>query len=270
MRWVLRLAASAAAAVILLAGSLSAAAQASQKPAPVPRVRYSLGSGGGIVATVDGKVYRVTPKSSKCLNIVSQRDFAGTGVISALVMDITACGGNCCPNQFFFVSYAGDGQFKVSKEFADSWKDPVIERWKGRWSVVVVSNNAGMNRERPVEYTRRFELQDGEAVKMEEHQRQNMKALVEIWSDIFKGTPGEKHTIKYDLDGDGKKDTITCTYWERWGSMFWSVEFANGKTFKSDLGCKRIGVLATKTEGVHDLVCDQDVVFKWDGEKYVQ
>lgn len=50
--------------------------------------------------------------------------------------------------------------------------------------------------------------------------------------------------------------------------MFWSVEFANGKKFKSDLGCKRIGVLATKTNGVRNLVCDQDTVLSWDGDAY--
>jgi hypothetical protein len=28
-------------------------------------------------------------------------------------------------------------------------------------------------------------------------------------------------------------------------------------------------VLATTTNGVHDLVCDQDSVFRWDGTKYI-
>jgi hypothetical protein len=226
---------------------------------------------GALLAIVDGKTYPVIPRAKKkCLQIVEQKDFEGKGTMSALVMDITACGGNCCPNSFFFVSYQGKGQFKMSDEFADSWKDPVIEKWKGRWSVVVTSNNEGMmNTERPVEITRRFVLQDGEAVKMEETQRKDMASLMEMRSEIFDSyKQDETHTLEYDLDGDGRKDVITGKLWERWGRILWTVRFANGKEFSSGEGCKRIGVLATQTNGVHDLVCDQDKVLHWNGEAY--
>jgi len=33
-------------------------------------------------------------------------------------------------------------------------------------------------------------------------------------------------------------------------------------------GCKRIGVLAEKTMGHHDLVCDFDARLKWNGKTY--
>lgn len=251
-------------------------AQSSPTTAP-PKVRYSIKQSGDtsfgpstLIATFNRKVSILINKAKgKCLQIAEQRDFEGNGLKDALIEDITACGGNCCPNRFFFVSARPDGTFVVTDEFADSWKDPVIEKWKGKWSVVVVSNNEGVNRERPVEITRRFVLEDGKAVKMEEHQRKNMKAIVEMRSEIFKGDdPGETHTFQYDLDGDGKKDTFTGRLWERWGRILWTVEFANGKSFSSNDACKRIGVLATKTNGVNDLVCDQDTVLHWDGDAY--
>lgn len=206
---------------------------------------------------------------SSCPCRFEQKDFDADGYLDALVEDITACGGNCCPNKFFFVSARPDGTFAVSDEFADSWKDPDIEKWKGHWSVVVVSNNEGVNQQRPVEYTRRFVLEGGKAVKVEEHLRKDMKAIVEMRSEIFKtDDPGETHSFQYDLDGDGKKDTISGRLWERWGRILWTVEFANGKKFSSNDACKRIGVLPTKTEGVNDLVCDQDTVLHWDGSEY--
>jgi hypothetical protein len=68
------------------------------------------------------------------------------------------------------------------------------------------------------------------------------------------------HSIEFDLDGDGKKDVISGRFWDRWGVIFWTVKFANGKEFATTEPCKRIGVLATATNGVHDLVCDQDLV----------
>jgi hypothetical protein len=223
-----------------------------------------------LVGTFNGKSSVLVPASKKkCLQIVEQRDFDGDGLTDALVEDITACGGNCCPNQFFFVSARPDGTFAISDELADSWKDPVIEKWKGKWSVVIVSNNEGVNTERPVEYTRRFVLEDGKAVKVEEHKRPDMKAIVEMRSEIFKtDDPAETHSIQYDLDGDGKKDTISGRLWERWGRILWTVEFADGKKFSSNDACKRIGVLPTKTDGVNDLVCDQDTVLHWDGSGY--
>lgn len=267
---------SVVATAILIAGDSIAQTQTSQ-PSAQAKVRYSIKQSGDtpfgpstLVATFNGKASILINKSKgKCLQIVEQRDFDGDGSLDALVEDITACGGNCCPNQFFFVSARPDGTFAVSDEFADSWKDPVIEKWKGHWSVVVVSNNEGVNRERPIETTRRFVLEDGKAVKVEEHQRKDMKAIVEMRSEIFKGEdPQETHTFQYDLDGDGKKDTITGKLWERWGRILWSVDFANGKSFSSNDACKRIGVLSTKTNDVNDLVCDQDTVLHWNGAEY--
>lgn len=50
--------------------------------------------------------------------------------------------------------------------------------------------------------------------------------------------------------------------------MFWSVKFANGKSYETSEGIKRIGVLSSKTNGVHDLVLDFDGIMIWDGRKY--
>jgi len=96
-----------------------------------------------------------------------------------------------------------------------------------------------------------------------------MESITEIRSEMFDPNQvDETHSIEYDLDGDGKKDQIKTTYWARWGRLFWTVEFADGKKFSSDTACKRIGILETKTNGVSDLVCDQDTVFRWNGREY--
>ena len=216
----------------------------------------------------NGKTTTLLDKSKKgCLDVIDQRDWDGNGLTDALVKRITACGGNCCPNSFFFVSALANGRFEISDDLAESWQDPVIEKWKNRWSVVIVSTNAGVNTERPVENTRRFLLQGGKGVKVEESRRKDMPSILEMRSEIFKG-PNDEHSIAYDLDGDGKKDIISGRLWERWGSIIWTVHFANGKHFETSEACKRIGVLTTKTYGVHDLVCDQDTVYHWTGDEY--
>jgi hypothetical protein len=221
-------------------------------------------------ATVNGRTYQLIDRSKQmCLQVVDQRDFDGDGFVDALVENILGCGGNCCPNGFFFVSNVGAGRFEVSDEFADSWGDPVIEKWKGRWSVVVTSSIEGIDQQRLCAMTRRFVLESGKPVLVEEWRRKEMESIAEIRSECFDPKKvDETQSIEYDLDGDGKKDQIISKYWSRWGSMMWSIEFADGKKYSSDLGCKRIGVLATKTNRVSDLVCDQDTILRWNGREY--
>ena len=216
----------------------------------------------------NGKTYTLVEKSEEaCLDVVDQRDWDGNGLTDALVMRITACGGNCCPNGFFFVSALRGGHFKMSDDLADSWGEPVIEKWKSHWSVVIVSTNEGMNTNRPAEITRRFILRAGKAVKVEESLRKEIESILEMRSEIFKGV-NDEHSIEFDLDGDGKNDVISGRFWDRWGRISWSVKFSSGKSFESSAtACKRIGVLKT-TNGVHDLVCDQDTVYRWSGEEY--
>jgi hypothetical protein len=241
---------------------------------PAEKVAYSADESlfhfAALSATENGKTYRLIDKSKEmCLEVVDQRDFDGNGFVDALVSHVAACGGNAVANTFFFVSALGNGRFEISDEFASSWGDPIIEKWKGRWSVVVTSSNEGVNQQRPVEITRRFVLESGKAVQVEEKRRKDIASIAEIRSEIFDPNKvDETHSLEYDLDGDGKKDQIKTTYWARWGRMFWTVEFADGKKFSSDTACKRIGVLKTKTNGVSDLVCDQDTVLRWNGREY--
>jgi len=227
---------------------------------------------GALRARANGKTYTIIDKSKEmCLAVADQRDWDGNSLKDALIERISACGGNCCPNYFFFVSAFPGGRFEISDDLADSWGDPKIEKWKNAWSVVLVSTNEGMNTDRPKEVTRRFILRDGKGLKVSESLLQEMGSIVEMRSEIFKGgDPNEEHIIKYDLDGDGKPDVISGRLWERWGRIIWTVRFASGKSFTTQSACKRIGVLQTTSSGVHDLVCDQDAVYRWTGTEYME
>lgn len=240
------------------------------------RIEYSLDKDSGrefstLRATSGGKTYTLIDQSKhSCLQIVDQRDWDGNGFIDALVRHVNACGGNGAEDSFFFVSAFGNGRFELSHEFGYTSDDPVIEKWKNGWSAVVVSNNEGYNNtQRPEEIKERFVVDAGKAVKVEESRRKDLPSLLEMRSEIFSmDKTDEQHTIEYDLDGDGKKDLITARLWVRWGRMLWTVRFANGKKFEAETACKRIGVLSTKTNGVNDLVCDQDTVLHWNNQAY--
>ena len=221
-------------------------------------------------ATVNGRDYPLVGESEKlCLRLVEEKDFDRDGLPDILVSHIVGCGGNCCGDAFFFVSYLGNGRFERSAEFGYAWSDPVIEESDAGWSVVVTSANEGVNQDRPKEITQRFVLKRGKAVKVAESERKSIDSLAELRSEQFNAAkPGETRTLTYDLDGDGLPDRIVGTLWLRWGRIRWIVHFGRGGEFAGDDACKRIGVLSTRSEGVADLVCDQDRVLRWDGRGY--
>lgn len=224
-----------------------------------------------LLAVVDGQTYELISESEElCLQLTDQRDFDSDGYQDAFVTHLLACGGNSAANRFFFYSYAGNGHFRRSESVGYSWEEPKIEKWKGRWSVQIVSNNEGANLFPPWEATERFVLDSGKLVRVEASERKHMLAVVDLRSDAFEtGDPDQPRSITLDLNGDGAADQIIGRLWPRWGRMFWTVRFTRGLSYESNTACKRIGVLATSTNGARDLVCDQDSVFTWNGREYV-
>ncbi len=223
-----------------------------------------------LIAEINGQSYvLIDYKDENCLNIIDQRDFDSNNTIDVLVEHVTACGGNCCGNSYFFYTYLGDGHFIKTEEFGYSWSDPLIEEWKGFWSVYVTSENEGVNNDPPVEKKERYVLDGYMIVKVEESERMSIKSVAEITSDRFDYNEKDKTiTLLYDLNIDNVKDTIIASFWPRWGRMFWEIHFGNGNIFRSGIGAKRLGVLKTKTNGYIDLVIDQDNILKWTGTEY--
>ena len=227
--------------------------------------------GERLEAEVDGQTYIVIDeKDNLCLTVADQRDYDGNGGADALVRHVIACGGNCCGDEFTFVSYLGNGHFQRTNSFGYSWGEPKIEKWKGMWSVVVTSNNEGMNTFAPEERIERYVLDSGKAVKVEESERKRIMSVVDLISDEFDyEKQDEVRSLSFDLDGDGIEDKINAKLWHRWGRLVWTIKFSNGAVYESHLACKRIGILATKSHSFNDLVCDQDQILRWSGTDYV-
>ncbi len=223
-------------------------------------------------ANINGQDYElISEEENLCLDLTDQRDYDKNGSVDALVTNIVACGGNGTGNSFFFISYLGDGHFERSSEFGGiSWSEPEIQEWKGVWSVVTTSANEGMNTDAPIEIKERFVLDAGNAVKVEESERKEIIALVELKSEDFDFQKiDEVKEILFDLDGDGIEDKIIGRLWHRWGRVVWSVSFSQGGGFESSGGCKRVGILSTTTVNVHDIVCDHDTIYRWNGNEYI-
>jgi hypothetical protein len=154
-----------------------------------------------------------------------------------------------------------------------SWDTPVIEPWRGKYSVIVEEENEGKNNSPREHITKRFILDTTGDIKLvESHSKQHVQALIQITSQQVADNK-EVGELRFDIDGNGSKEYLRCGFWSRWGVINDCILYqANGsiiqKMSNDELQCKRIGFLSHKTSGVHDLVCDFDTVLVWKGDKY--
>ena len=268
--------------VIILFFLLCASCSLSKKvPAPEsessnsqPNLLYKIANNDAseLVGIVEGREYKIdlSLDGASCIRIIEQSDFDDDGLLDALIEE-NACGGNGALDSYFFVSYKGNGFFQRTKNFGYTWNDPLIEKWNDKTSVVVESINFGVNNDDSSHKIERYILKDGQALLVESMKKQKLIVLKEIRASEFSSdNPDEVKYLNFDLDGDNKEDEITCTFWERWGSILVSkIKFSSGITTDDiSTGCKRIGVLETKTNNIHDLVCDEDDILRWNGKKY--
>jgi hypothetical protein len=199
------------------------------------------------------------------LSIEKIMDFNEDGYEDALILTGPCYPGNGCMFSYTFCYYSPDDKnFIMSEEFGDNVdEDAVIEKWKDKTSVIVKSHTiSGIQIS-----TARYILKNGHAIQVEYKENVKLKAILEL--DGANEETGSK--LFFDLDGDGAKDYIFGEYNgdKYFGLIFKYVKFANGKTFEIDTWCERIGVLSSKTNGVHDIVLNLDEIMIWDGKKYI-
>jgi len=114
-----------------------------------------------------------------------------------------------------------------------------------------------------------FEFQNGNLNLLSTSQNEALiPALSEINSHEIDQNIGSKSITGY-YDGDTEIDKLVCNYWDRWGSMICEVQSSIYGVVETNTGCKRVGILETKTRGMVDLVCNRFSKFRFNGIKYI-
>lgn len=229
--------------------------------------------GVDLFAKVDGMDYHVDLSEAqdgfvKCFDIVEQKDFDGNGVMDALIEETPGCG-NAGFYFYYIVSYHENGYFSISDEIQGI--SCSVENWKGQESIVVEDANVGINQDKKYTKKNRYVFKDGKMELVETMKLQPMVALKEINSfDFHDGKEESILKLEFDMDENGIMDYFEFYYWERWDSMLIQGFYLNGvKIQDCSMGMLRLGVLSSKTKGMHDLVIDENRIVKWDGEKYL-
>lgn len=211
----------------------------------------------------------IAPEAAGCLDVVATQDLDADGFQDILLRYNSACNGQCCLNSYFVVSYRGNGRYQTSSRQGQAFREPVVTEWKGQWSILIENSPEATISTAISGNSERFLLKDGELVRVEEIVPQEMAAVAEFRASAFESIP-ETDTLKlqFDLDADGKMDLIWGTFWKNRGRLRWSVNFGNGKIMWDGTPCKRLGILPTKTEGLHELVVDTDRILEWTGKRF--
>lgn len=72
---------------------------------------------------------------------------------------------------------------------------------------------------------------------------------------------GKQDTLAFDINNDGTKDTVACTYWERWGVLNCEARIS-GVAGPISMQCKDVSIsrVVSGLNRQHQLLCDREVV----------
>jgi hypothetical protein len=222
-------------------------------------------------AIVNNKKYSLIRKSDAlCIKKEKIADFDNDGYEDVLISIDQGCGAaSCCGAEYQLFSFNGL-EFVKSPVVGNDWNGIKISKAANKYLFEIDDTREGAG-------NYEFCNNSVETYTVENHNLKLVKVVKEVYvpsikevkSSEFENSDNQQLSLKYDLDSDNKIDNIVFEDFERWGRMYWRIEFGNGKVYEDNETWKRVGILKSKTKGFNDLVVDCDKVLKWNGKKYV-
>jgi hypothetical protein len=199
--------------------------------------------------------------------IFAVRDLDGDGYDEAVIKGHR--GGNCCGDTYFVISKRGDQFFTLQTHDALSgWPALQIIELDGKPTFSVRNASEGIGNTSQETTISLLQYKNGEIVLLSTVAN-NALLAAEVEINSFEVSDLENSMTKLmDADGDEQEDSLTCSYWPRWGAVTCEVQSSQHGLIEANIGCDRIGVLSTSTNGLKDLVCNRFTVLKFNGKAY--
>ena len=195
--------------------------------------------------------------------IIHTTDLDNDGVNEAIVE--ASDGGGHGKIKYFIISKRGENFYSVYE--SNNFMGCCLEILSGN-ILSVFKYDSGIGVTSQVQEILLFEFQNGKLKLLSTSQNEALiPALSEINSYEIDQNIGSKFITGY-YDGDTEIDKLTCNYWDRWGSMICEVQSSINGVVEINTGCKRVGILETKTRGMVDLVCNRFRKFEFNGIQY--
>ena len=218
-----------------------------------------------LFANVDGTDYLIAPQHKNwmgiSLEVIYKGDLDGDGQNEAVVSSHQ--GGNCCAPYYFVISHRGNGFFSThTHEQMYGYGINIVEAYDRK--LIEVFDAVGSS-DYPIvrEELTQLEFSEGKLSVVSRLENEALiPALVEVTGQDVKDSDT---TIHFDVDGDGTEEEILVSYWERWGvANIAEIDTSSIGPVTFSTGCSRIGFIATRTNGLHDIVCGRSDILRYD------
>ena len=233
--------------------------------------RRSLGE--DLFAVIDGTDYLITNdhfEDYRYKSIYAQEDLDGDGR-DEVILEIHH-GGNCCGSEYAVVSHRGENYFSITQHEAfDGAGFPSFEfvDYKGEKLIQVVNMPNGAENTSQSIMISLLKYEYGQLTLLSQTENASLiPAIVEVNSFEFDQENPVQIIKEFDADGDDIADKLVCDYWPRWSSTVCDVESSVFGYQDLSTGCHRVGVLANRSNGLSDLVCNHFSVFRFNGVGY--
>ncbi|MDA9911124.1 hypothetical protein N9D62_05845 [Amylibacter sp.] len=215
----------------------------------------------------EGKAYLIQTDELAYWNyqkeIIHTADLDNDGVNEAIVA--ASDGGGHGKIKYFIISKRGENFYSVYE--SNDFMGCCLKILSGN-ILSVFKYDSGIGVTSQVQEISLFEFQNGNLNLLSTAQNEALiPTLSEINSHEIDQNIGSKSITGY-YDDDTEIDKLTCNYWDRWGAMICEVQSSINGVVEINTGCKRVGILATKTRGMVDLVCNRFRGFRFNGMQY--
>lgn len=228
----------------------------------------------GLKAIVDGRDYILFDSIddvSNCFIYSKVLDFDNDGLDDILIGESISCGGNMtAAATLYYCTFNEKSKTFEFDEFTEYIGDPIVELWQGKWSIVVED----YGEYELLEAKSRFIIEGKKPKIFEHYKREILNARRALTAEDFDEEKNNNDGFTliymyYDLNFDGKKDTLQAEVWERWNIIQnISVKLSDNSTVLKIDQARRIGIMPNVSNGFINLVVDFDEVYKWNGSKY--
>lgn len=238
--------------------------------ADLPRRSY----GEDLFAVVDGRDYLITNDhlvDYRYKSIFAKADLDSDGR-DEVILEIHH-GGNCCGSEYAIVSHRGENYFSIIQhEVFDGAGFPSAELIDagGQKLIQVVNIPAGVDNTSQTQTISLLRFEYGQLTLLSQSENASIiPAILEVNSFEFDEDNPIQIIKEFDADGDDTADKLICDYWSRWGDVVCDLDSSVFGYQDLSLGCDRIGVLSSKSNGMNDLVCNRFSRLTFNGATYV-
>ena len=192
-------------------------------------------------------------------------DLDGDGIKEGLIRTNTS--GNCCGPDYYIVKRIEEGFYSLltHEELSGFPEIKQVDR-NNKTNLLVYNVSEGAGNISYEHTITELELVNDKLVVVSKfYNNANLAAIIEVTAIELQETKTKQ--LIYDLDKDGIDDVMDCNYWDRWGAVKCDITTSAKGEITFGLGCDRIGILETSTNGLSDIICNRRSIVKYSAEK---